>query len=195
MKRPRTNRWRRTITPEIVGAVLDLQHGESLLYAVFAPVASTMPKAAPKPEAWPKPKRSTALPPPAVKPKKADVMLRAKADKEARALEQPVDALPGMKPERFVHAAPAQAAPIIAAVINKAIIAERVSPKFTAPPNPVEARRLCLQRAIDWLNAHAWFVQVVNREALVRTYRVAGKRDAMLAEDVIRVATEKGMQP
>ena len=189
MKRARTNRWRRTITPEIVGAVLDLHCGTAVSFAVFPPIPAAKPAPAPKK------KRSTALPPPAPKPKKADVMLRAKADKEARALERPVDALPGMKPEPFVHATVAQAAPIIAAVIAKAIIGERAVPKFTLPPNPVEARRARLQRAIDWLNAHAWFVSIVNREALVRTDRVAGKRDAMLAEDVIRVAIEKGMEP
>lgn len=121
-------------------------------------------------------------------------MTRAKADKAARELEQPVDALPGMKPERFVHATPAQATPIIAAVINKAIIAERSVARFTLPPNPAEVRRARLQRAIDWLNTHAWFVQIVNHDAPVRTYRVAGKREAMLAEDVIRVAIEKGME-
>ncbi|MFX8976561.1 hypothetical protein ABTN19_19445, partial [Acinetobacter baumannii] len=86
------------------------------------------------------------------------------------------------KPERFVHATPAQAAPIIAAV--------RAKREFILPPNPLDARRQRLQRAIDWLNQHAWFVQIVNREAAVRTYRVSGKRDAMLAEDVIRIAIE-----
>lgn len=132
-------------------------------------------------------KAKVALPPPATTATKRDAINRAKADREARKLEQPVDALPGMKPERFVHATPAQAAPIIAAV--------RAKREFILPPNPLDARRQRLQRAIDWLNQHAWFVQIVNREAAVRTYRVSGKRDAMLAEDVIRIAIEKGMEP
>lgn len=181
MKRARINRWSRTITPELVGAVLDLQRGTPLIYAAFAPVASAMPQ----PQAKPKAERTCALPPPAPKPKKADVIRRAKADREARELERPVDALPGMKPDPFVHATPAQAAPIIAAIAAKRT--------FALPPNPLEERRARLQRAIVWLNTHAFFVQIVDRDAAVRMYRVSGKRDAMLAEDVIRVAIDKGM--
>lgn len=130
-------------------------------------------------------KAKVALPPRAKTATKRDAIIRTKCDRAARELEQPVDALPGMKPKRMVHATPAQAAPIIAAMKAKR--------EFIVPPNPLEARRQRLQRAIDWLNQRAWFVQIVNREAPVRTYRVAGKRDPMLAEDVIRVALEKGM--
>jgi hypothetical protein len=183
MKRTRPNPWRRTITPEIVGAVLDLQSRAAVLYAVLKPAPAVKPQPLPKL----KPARVGKLPPPAQKARKADVMTRAKADRAARELERPVDALPGMKPEPFVHATPAQAAPIIAAIVAKRA--------FTPPPNPLEERRARLQRAIDFLNTRAWFVQIVNRDAAVRTYRVAGKRDAMLAEDVIRVAIEKGMEP
>ncbi len=181
------NRWHRPITRAMVAAIV-------ALYQQPAPA----PGPVQKPVRWRaprKPKGSVALPPPAKKATKRDVMLRAEADREARELEQPVDSLPGMKPERVVRAVPKQATPIITAIIDKANKAERTIPKFTLPPNPLEARRQRLQRAIDWLNQHAWFVQVVNREAAVRTYRVAGKRDAMLAEDVIRVAIEKGMEP
>lgn len=179
MNRVVPNRWQRPITRAMVAAII-------ALYQQPAPA----PEPARKPVRWRSPRKSkgsVALPPPAAAATKRDVMIRAESDREARELEQPVDALPGMKPERFVHATPAQAAPIIAAVQAKR--------EFILPPNPLEARRQRLQRAIDWLNQHAWFVQVVNREAAVRTYRVAGKRDAMLAEDVIRIAIEKGMQP
>lgn len=55
-------------------------------------------------------------------------------------------------------------------------------------------RKARLQRAIDWLNSRAWFVQVVDRNALVRRYRVSGKRDPMYAEDVINLAIAKGME-
>lgn len=177
------NRWQRPITRAMVAAIIALYQ---------------QPAPAPEPVRWRAPRKSkgsVALPPPAAAATKRDVMLRAESDREARELEQPVDALPGMKPERVVRAAPTPATPIITAIIDKANKAERAIPKFTLPPNPLEARRQRLQRAIDWLNQHAWFVQVVNREAAVRTYRVAGKRDAMLAEDVIRVAIEKGMEP
>ncbi len=177
VSRAATKRGQRTITRATVAAVLRLlERPAPALEVAKEPVRWRAPR---KPA-----KAKTALPPPAPKSTKRDVIVRAKADRAARELEQPVDSLPGMKPERMVHATPAQAAPIIAAVQAKRT--------FTMPPNPLEARRQRLQRAIDWLNTHAWFVQIVNREAAVRTYRVAGKRDPMLAEDVIRVAIEKG---
>lgn len=57
----------------------------------------------------------------------------------------------------------------------------------------LERRHERIKRAIDFLNARAMFVQVVNRDALVRTYRVSGKRDPKLAEEVIEIAIGLGM--
>ena len=54
-------------------------------------------------------------------------------------------------------------------------------------------RREMIDAAIAFLNSRAFFVQVVDRTAQVRKYRVAGKRDSMLAEDVIEIALAKGL--
>lgn len=170
-------RWQRTITRATVSGVVALLERPAPAPVAQEPVRWSAPR---KPA-----KAKAALPPPATTATRRDAIIRATADRTARELERPVDSLPGMKPEHVLRAEAARAVPMIGAVQAKR--------EFIVPANPLEARRQRLQRAIDWLNQHAWFVQIVNREAPVRTYRVAGKRDPMLAEDVIRVALEKGM--
>lgn len=63
-----------------------------------------------------------------------------------------------------------------------------------ARPAPYELRRIRLERAIAHLKRQCILVSVVNRDAQIRTYRVSGKREPMLAEDVIAHAIAKGME-
>ena len=49
--------------------------------------------------------------------------------------------------------------------------------------------------AVAFLKARAILVTVVDRNALVRRYRVSGKLDSMFAEDVIARAVKLGFNP
>jgi hypothetical protein len=62
-------------------------------------------------------------------------------------------------------------------------------PKFT---NWIEERARRLDAAIRFLKSQAILVSVVDRDAQVRQYFVAGKRDRKFAEEVIEIAIEKG---
>ncbi len=62
-------------------------------------------------------------------------------------------------------------------------------PKFT---NWIEERARRLDAAIRFLKTQAILVSVVDRDAQVRQYFVAGKRDRKFAEEVIEIAIEKG---
>lgn len=57
-----------------------------------------------------------------------------------------------------------------------------------------EQRRQVLCQAIAHLKARCILVDVVSRDADIRTYRVSGKRDAMLADEVIAFARLKGFE-
>ena len=59
-------------------------------------------------------------------------------------------------------------------------------------PVPFAQRRAILAAAIAHLKARCILVDVVDRAALIRTYRVSGKREAMLAEEVIGLAERHG---
>lgn len=64
---------------------------------------------------------------------------------------------------------------------------------LTLPTTPPHLRMERLHSATAFLKARCVLVMVVNRDALVREYRVSGKRYAMLAEDVIKFAQSLGM--
>lgn len=58
----------------------------------------------------------------------------------------------------------------------------------------IAERRAALQRAVRFLKARCVLVDPVDRMAAVRRYRVSGKRDTMMAEDVIEHAVSLGME-
>lgn len=62
------------------------------------------------------------------------------------------------------------------------------------PEIPFHLRKRNIEAATAVLKQHAILVDVVDRNALVRTYRVSGKRDAMLAEGVIEIACQHGFE-
>lgn len=59
---------------------------------------------------------------------------------------------------------------------------------------PFHLRRRNIDEATAYLRRRAILVDVVDRTAMVRTYRVSGKRDAMLAEGVIEIACQHGFE-
>ena len=62
------------------------------------------------------------------------------------------------------------------------------------PEIPFHLRRRNIDEATALLRRHAILVDVVDRNALVRTYRVSGKREPMLAEGVIEIACQHGFE-
>lgn len=62
------------------------------------------------------------------------------------------------------------------------------------PPLPFEQRRARLQAAEAFLKRFGILVSVIDREAQIRKYRVTGKHDSMLAEQVIEFAESRGMR-
>lgn len=60
------------------------------------------------------------------------------------------------------------------------------------PTGWIERRHAVIAGAIAYLNAHGRFVQVVDRAARVRLYRVSGKLETMLAEEMVRLAATMG---
>lgn len=83
--------------------------------------------------------------------------------------------------------APAQARPIVAPR----------NPRKAAPvlkSDPIAERRAMLDAAIRFLKARCILVDCTDRSAMVRRYRVSGKREPMLAEHVIDYARSLGME-
>lgn len=62
------------------------------------------------------------------------------------------------------------------------------------PPLPFEKRRAELERAKAFLASRGYLVNVIDRDAQIRTYRIAGRREAMLLEQVIEFAVHHGME-
>ncbi len=58
---------------------------------------------------------------------------------------------------------------------------------------PLVTRRERIAAAVAFLKRQCVLVDVVDRFAQIRRYRVTGKRDPMFAEQVIDHAIEKGM--
>lgn len=76
------------------------------------------------------------------------------------------------------------------------IIAPR-NPRKALPllkADPIAQRREAIERAIRFLKSKAILVDVTDRSAMIRRYRVSGKREPMLAEQVIEHAIELGME-
>lgn len=58
----------------------------------------------------------------------------------------------------------------------------------------IEQRAQRIEAAIRFLKAKCVLVTVANREHQIRAYRVSGRRDLQLAEDVIAMAEHLGME-
>lgn len=121
--------------------------------------------------------------------RKSDVMHRQAKDRDARELEQPVDRLATIRDADQKLALPAQTGDF-RAVIG----APTVKSALPIPPLPAFARRQRLQAAMMFLKRQCILVSPVDRSALVRRYRVSGKREAMYAEEVVAFAIERGFQ-
>lgn len=61
--------------------------------------------------------------------------------------------------------------------------------------DPIAQRREAIEQAIRFLRARCILVTWTDRNAMIRKYRVSGKRDTMLAEQVIEHAVSLGMEP
>lgn len=62
------------------------------------------------------------------------------------------------------------------------------------PPLMADVRRARLVNAIAYLKARCILVDVANRDAEIRLYRVSGKQSVMLADEVIAFAEGKGFE-
>lgn len=56
----------------------------------------------------------------------------------------------------------------------------------------IEQRALRIESAIRFLKSKCVLVTVANREHVIRVYRVSGRREVQLAEDVIAMAEQLG---
>ena len=69
-----------------------------------------------------------------------------------------------------------------------------VLPSPNAREIPFDLRKANIVAATKHLRRRGILVDVHNRDALVREYRVTGKRDLMLAEEVIDLARKSGFE-
>lgn len=60
--------------------------------------------------------------------------------------------------------------------------------------DPLEMRRARIEAAIRHLKARCILVTPLDREARVRRYRVSGRADSQLAEDVVALAVKLGFE-
>ncbi|MFV0642949.1 MAG: hypothetical protein ACK5NN_00360 [Sphingomonadaceae bacterium] len=63
-----------------------------------------------------------------------------------------------------------------------------------APVDPMTERQARITRAITFLKSQCVLVDPVDRMAQVRRYRVSGKRDPMMAEQVIEYADRMALR-
>jgi hypothetical protein len=116
-------------------------------------------------------------------------MHRQAKDRDARELEQPIDRMAVIRAAAQKLALPATTSDC------RALPGKRAEPaRIAIPQLPAFARRQRLQAAIMHLKRQCILVSPVDRSALVRRYRVSGKREAMYAEEVIAFAATRGFQ-
>jgi hypothetical protein len=65
---------------------------------------------------------------------------------------------------------------------------------LVATADPIAQRRDAIERATRFLKSKAILVDILDRSAMIRRYRVGGKREPMLAEEVIEHARQLGME-
>lgn len=77
------------------------------------------------------------------------------------------------------------------------IVGPRIERKAALPMagDPIARRREAIESAIRFLKSRCILVTITDRNAMIRKYRVIGKREAMLAEQVIEYAVSLGMEP
>lgn len=124
------------------------------------------------------------------------MLYRHAKDADARELETPVHVQlhRGDRPRiELIRAAAQKLREASAAKARPLPGARQAPPALAIPPLPAEARRRALDAAIAFLAQSGVLVSVVDRGALVRQYRVSGKRDNKLADEVIAIARERGM--
>lgn len=107
------------------------------------------------------------------------------------------------KPEAETPAAPENRIDLIRRAARSLALREERKPRplpgarnvkeAAIPPMPFEARRQALEAAIRFLARRGVLVTVLDRQAQVRRYRVTGKRENKLAEEVIELALDAGM--
>lgn len=120
------------------------------------------------------------------KARKADAAYRQQRDRDARALEQPVDRLALIRQAAARLAARNAPAPRVPAGIPTPRTA------MPLPPTPGAALRARLEAATTFLKGKCILVQVIDRHALVREYRITGSTHRYLAQGVIEHAERQG---
>lgn len=75
------------------------------------------------------------------------------------------------------------------------VVGPRIERKAALPMagDPIARRREAIESAIRFLKSRYILVTITDRNAMIRKYRVTGKREAMLAEQVIEYAVSLGM--
>lgn len=122
---------------------------------------------------------------------KRDALHVQAKDRDARELEAPVDRVARL--DLIREAARSAARKAGPALPQRILPGERKTDSFQIPANPILQRRAQVERAIAFLRGKGVLVSIVDRQALVRKYRVTGKPESVLAEDVIQIALERGM--
>ena len=87
---------------------------------------------------------------------------------------------------RAAHEARAEARPVFGC---------RQQARAAMPIGWVEQRHARINEAIAFLNTKGRGVQIIDRDARVRKYRLTGKVEPMLAEEIIRYAVAQGFEP
>lgn len=130
--------------------------------------------------------------------RRADALYRHRLDCESRELETPIDVrMPaGETPRIEIIRAAAMKLRAIAEAQRPARLlpgARVAKARAVLPETPFAERQARLREATAFLAARGTLISPVNRLAAIRTYWVSGKRQPMLAEDVIALAVERGL--
>lgn len=133
-----------------------------------------------------------------LRPAREERLARQRREHDARALEAPVDVAlhRGERPRIEIIRAAAEALRRKTAAAHPPVpsLGQPVAAQpVRLPPLPTQTRRERLDAATAFLKRQAILVSVVDRSALVRRYRISGKRESVFAEDVIAIAIERGM--
>lgn len=125
---------------------------------------------------------------------KSDGRYRQDMDRAARELEAPVDRVAVIR-EAVRNLARRESPKASAMPVTKPSIGQRSArPVAPLPIMPTEQRRVRLQAAIAHLGRRGVLVWADDRDALIRKYRVTGRRELKFAEDVIEIAAAYGFE-